>query len=109
MISKEDFILHLEERRKAKVKPNILHNIDFQRTEFPELKLEDIANGSASIHFEMKIAKEVVEKVDEDLLGWLYEQYKNTDCDKVIILDKSQFKLFITRYLPIYLKEVLGK
>lgn len=109
MISKEDFMLHLEGRRKAKVKPNILHSIDFQRTKFPELKLEHIENGSASIHWEMKVAKECAEKVDADLLEWLYEQYKNTDCDKVIILDKSQFKEFILRYLPIYLKEVQGE
>lgn len=75
---------------------NILHRIDFKE---PKIELVD-----SVIKIEQNIATQIVEKVDKEILDLLYNFYKDTECNTVIVLDKSEFKHFLLKYLPIYLE-----
>ena len=87
-----------------KIDKNIVHRIDFSRVNKPFDLDNNISNFT--YRFERHIAKEMVEKYDESILNLLYQAYKDTECDTLIVLDKSEFKKFILKYLPIYLKEI---
>ena len=75
---------------------NILHRIDFKE---PKIELVD-----SVIKIEQNIATQIVEKVDKEILDLLYNFYKDTKCNTLIVLDKSEFKHFLLKYLPMYLE-----
>lgn len=84
-----------------KLEKNIVHRINFERYK----KIDMDYFETPMFRIQQKIATEIVEKYDEFVLELIYQAYKNTDCDSVIVLDKSEFKYFLLKYLPIYLKE----
>lgn len=82
---------------KVQIDKNIIHRIDFK-----EPKIDWVDNV---IKIEQNIAKQIVEKVDNEIFEMLYDTYKDTKCDTLFILDKSEFKRFLLKYLPMYLQE----
>lgn len=86
----------------TKLEKNILHRIDFPKNKQTSIDF-DIDNMIANIH--IKVATDIREKYDEAVLNLIYQEYKNSDYDSVIVLDKSEFKYFLLKYLPIYLEE----
>ena len=82
---------------KSQIDKNIIHRIDFK-----EPKIEWVDNV---IKIEQNIAKQIVENVDNQILEILYNTYKDTKCNTLFILDKSEFKHFLLKYLPMYLQE----
>ena len=84
------------------IRKNILHQINFERG---TTKLKQISEGDRlEFSFTQNIATQVTEKVDALYYDLLYQVYKDTDCDKVIVLDKSEFKRFIDLFLPQYIQ-----
>lgn len=71
------------------------------RIQLPPLPI-DFENEIASIT--RKIAVKYEKYVDEIILKSLYETYKGM-ADEVIVIDETEFKEFIYKYLPIYLKD----
>lgn len=47
--------------------------------------------------------------LNETILNLIYQEYKDTEYDTVLILDKSEFKDFLLKYLPIYLEETANE
>lgn len=101
-MKKYDFKMIPRGLGNIELKPNVLHRIDFNRPT-PIINCEE---DSTILRYQHKIAKEVTEHFDEEILILLYEEYKNTDVNTLLVLDKSRFKDFILKYLPIYLKEI---
>ena len=86
-----------------KVDKSILYRMDFDR--YREVDFNKNA-GNFIGKFEQKVLTTYVQEMDEIMFKLLYEEYEqNSDCDTLIVLDKSEFKKFIQKYLPIYLKE----
>ena len=75
------------------------------RIQLPPLPI-DFENDKASIT--CKIAVEYAKYVDEIILKSIYETYKGM-ADEVIVIDETEFKEFIYKYLPIYLKDKEAK
>ena len=71
------------------------------RIQLPPLPI-NFENEIASIT--RKIAVEYAKYVDEIILKSIYETYKGM-ADEVIVIDETEFKEFIYKYLPIYLKD----
>lgn len=86
-----------------KIKKNFIHRIDFDKDKFLN---ENMDFSSLIFTYEKHIATEMTEKFDETVLNLIYQAYKDTEYDSVLILDKSEFKNFLLKYLPIYLKEL---
>ena len=69
---------------------------------------KDISTAINNIHYEIntRIIK-VKESIDNELIRKLYEIYKDSNISELIIIDEVQFKYFLSKYLPIYINEVL--
>ena len=80
---------------------NFIHRLDLKGAT-PKITF-DKENGTFSLT--ENIAKLYVEHMDEIILETIYQAYKDTECDSIIVLDKSEFKKFLMKYMPIYLKE----
>ena len=103
-MKKYDFKMIPRGLGNIELKPNVLHMVDFNRpTISPNIINEE---ASTVLRYEHTLAKKVVEYFDEEILIFLYEEYKNTDVNTLLVLDKSRFKDFILKYIPIYLKEI---
>lgn len=87
---------------KAQIDKNIIHRIDFNRDKPITI---DMDFGNTIFKMQQTIGKQIVEKVDNEILEMLYNTYKDTNCDTLLILDKSEFKRFLLKYLPMYLQE----
>lgn len=73
------------------------------KIQLPPLPIDfDFENGIAKMTH--KIAVEYEKKVDEIILKSIYETYKGM-ANEVIVIDETEFKEFIYKYLPIYLKD----
>lgn len=55
---------------------------------------------------EHNIGIEIIEHYDKWLLDFLYEQYAKLGAHTLFILNKTQFKDFISKYLPKYMEEL---
>lgn len=86
-----------------KLEKNILHRIDFDKDKLLNKNID--FNSSLIFTYEKHIATKIAEKLDETILNLIYQEYKDTEYDSVLILDKSEFKDFLLKYLPIYLEE----
>ena len=86
----------------TKLEKNIIHQIDFKRDKLIDMNLDF---DKPIISITRKIATEIREKYNETILDLIYQTYKDTDVDSVIVLDKSEFERFLLKYLPIYLEE----
>lgn len=103
-MKKYDFKMIPRGLENIELKPNVLHRIDFNRpTISPNIINEEV---STILEYQHNLAKKVVEYFDEEILIFLYEEYKITNANTLLVLDKSRFKDFILKYLPIYLKEI---
>lgn len=87
---------------KSQIDKNIIHRIDFNRDK-PITMDMDFENTIFKMTH--NIATEIAEKVDEAYFDLLYKVYKDTECDTLIILDKTEFKRFLLKYLPMYMKD----
>lgn len=87
---------------KSQIDKNIIHRIDFNHDK-PITMDMDFENTIFKMTH--NIATEIAEKVDEAYLDLLYKAYKDTDCDTLIVLDKSEFKHFLLKYLPMYMED----
>jgi hypothetical protein len=87
---------------KKIIEKNVVHRIDFNRDKPITMDMD-----SKNTIFKMTntIATQCVEQMDNEIFNMLYQAYKDTECDTLLILDKSEFKRFILKYLPIYIKE----
>lgn len=56
--------------------------------------------------FHKTIATEIVDDYDEFLINFLFQEYAKTDATDLIVLNKTRFKDFLLKYLPIYIKEL---
>jgi hypothetical protein len=88
---------------KSQIDKNIIHRIDFDRVKLPIAQQHEFDGFVYSM--QQTIGKQIAESVDSEILEMLYNAYKDTECDTLIILDKSEFKYFLLKYLPIYLEE----
>lgn len=43
-----------------------------------------------------------VREVDDFVLRWLYETYKNEKISKAYVLSEEEFRNFLNKYLPVY-------
>lgn len=75
------------------------------RIQLPPLPI-DFENDITSITY--KIAVEHEKFVDEIILKSIYETYKGM-ANEVIVINETEFKEFIYKYLPIYLKDKEAK
>lgn len=87
---------------KAQIEKNIIHRIDFNRDKPITI---DMDFRNTIFKMQQTIAKQIAENVDNQILEMLYNAYKDTKCGTLFILDKSEFKLFLLKYLPMYLQE----
>ena len=55
---------------------------------------------------EHTIGVEIIEQYDKRLIDFLYEQYAKEGVHTLFILNKSQFKDFLLKYLPKYMEEL---
>ena len=87
----------------SKYKTPILQRILLEK----EMSNKDISTAINNIHYEIntRIIK-TQESIDNDLIKKLYEIYKGSNISDLIIIDEKQFKYFLSKYLPIYIKEV---
>ena len=46
-----------------------------------------------------------VREIDEFVLRWLYETYKNEKISKAYVLSEEEFRKFLNKYLPLYQEE----
>lgn len=87
---------------KKLIEKNVLHKIDFNRNKSITM---DTYLENTIFKMTNTIATKYVEQMDNEIFNMLYQAYKDTKCDTLLILDKSEFKRFILKYLPIYLEE----
>ena len=87
----------------SKYKTPILQRILLEK----EMSNKDISTAINNIHYEIntRIIK-AQESIDNELIKKLYEIYKDSNISELIIIDEVQFKHFLSKYLPIYIKEV---
>lgn len=52
-----------------------------------------------------KIIAVRVREIDEFVLRWLYETYKNEKISKAYVLSEEEFRKFLNKYLPLYQEE----
>ncbi|MBO7071034.1 MAG: hypothetical protein J6W09_07060 [Bacteroidales bacterium] len=52
-----------------------------------------------------KIIAVRVREIDEFVLRWLYETYKNEKISKAYVLSEEEFRKFLNKYLPLYEEE----
>ena len=83
-----------------KIDKSIIHSIDFNRP----LQPFDLNNEIFSI--QRKIVFEHAKQLDNKIFEELYKSYNDlTDINTLYIIDEEEFKKFLLKYLPIYLKE----
>lgn len=46
-----------------------------------------------------------VKEVEDSLFKQLYETYKESNVSEIYVIDESEFRKFLEKYLPIYYKE----
>lgn len=62
------------------------------------------------VSVKQNIMTKVVEKTDEIILELLYKEFLESEATDLFILDQTEFKKFLMKYIPIYMKEKeLGK
>ena len=72
-----------------------------------EMSNKDISTAINNIHYEINTSIiKAQESIDNELIKKLYEIYKDSNISDLIIIDENQFKHFLSKYLPIYIKEV---
>lgn len=86
---------------------NIMYSFGFKRgSKIPKIEKNGLETNYISEITE-KILVERRKKVDEEILKRMYEIYlETTDVDTLYIINESEFKKFIIKYLPIYLEEL---
>lgn len=52
-----------------------------------------------------KIIAVRVREIDDFLLRWLYETYKNEEISTAYVLSEEEFRKFLIKYLPLYQEE----
>lgn len=73
-------------------------------------KIQDIDfENSTPVKFNLVIAfeeitKSFAEKTDEAIVNYLYGKYKDTDVSRVFVLSEPDFKDFLEKMLPKYMK-----
>ena len=78
--------------------------IFFERIK-PIKPIKDISSIENSINFNFNFdVIKVKERIDNVLINKLYEIYKNTDIDELIVINEEQFKKFLLNYIPVYIK-----
>ena len=82
-------------------KENFIEKFNFPV--LPKIQIDTVGKTVASL--ERKIAFEEVEVVDEEILKQLFNIYKGSGVSDLYVIDKKEFKKFLIKYIPIYLKE----
>ncbi len=64
---------------------------------------QDVDNHIYSI--QVKVQTEIIDKYDELIFNFLYEEFIKSDATDLVILDQTEFRRFLMKYLPIYMRE----
>lgn len=84
---------------KYNVDKNILHKLIFDRTPNLNFNINDLTT-----RYEYNISTEVAETVNAEIYDLMYRVYCETNCNELILLDKNEFKKFIDKCLPDYIR-----
>lgn len=66
---------------------------------------EQLQQHNYIIKMQEQMAVTRVKQINNFIIEQLYAAYKDTDISKLLVIDMMQFEYFLTRYLPIYLRE----
>ena len=79
---------------------NIKNYDTFPKIEFPTSPFDDI-----KVSIERKLYVQVIEKIDEEIIGKYVEIAKRNGITDLVLLSEEEIKQFLMKYLPIYMKE----
>lgn len=77
--------------------------LHFPKHEGAQLKQNE--DGSFVYQIAEKIAMTRQQKVNKEVINFLYQAYKDTDVSKVFVLDMGQFERFLKEMLPKWREE----
>lgn len=92
----------IPELQMIEFKPSILHKCHIKQ---PVEQVLDAEFGSIIMKATQRLAMASAKKVDKKVLRFLYQHYKELGATDIIVLNETEFKEFLLKYLPIYLKE----
>lgn len=91
------------EKFKHNIKYNPHHPF-LERVEKP-IKIEESLENPYVFSIQKQIKTEIIDKYDELIFDLLYEEFMKSDATDLVILDQTEFRRFLMKYLQMYMEE----
>lgn len=95
------------EKFKHNIKYNSPH-LFLERVAKP-FKIEESLENPYVFSIQQQVKTEIIDKYDELIFDLLYEEFMESDATDLVILDQTEFRRFLMKYLPMYVEEKNAK